>query len=63
MFRIGGMRVAGMRPTWWTAARKEEVWQRWKAGESAADIARALEKKSSSPVRMSAPSETIRKWM
>ena len=48
MFRIGGMGVAGMRPTWWTAARKEEVWQRWKAGESAADIARALEKKSGS---------------
>ena len=42
------MGVAGMRPTWWTAARKEEVWQRWKAGESAADIARALEKKSGS---------------
>ncbi len=48
LLRIGGMGVAGLRPTWWTAARKEEVWERWKAGESATDIARALEKKSGS---------------
>ncbi len=41
--------MAGMRPTtWWTAARKEEVWERWKAGQSATDIARALQKKSGS---------------
>lgn len=38
--------MAGTRPTWWTATRKEEVWERWKAGESATDIARALEKRS-----------------
>lgn len=49
MFGIGGIGVVGSRPaTWWTAARKEEVWRRWKAGESATDIARALEKKSGS---------------
>jgi hypothetical protein len=30
--------------TWWTATRKEEVWERWKAGQSAAEIARALGK-------------------
>jgi len=48
LFGIGGTGVASTRPTWWTAARKEEVWERWKAGESASDIARALEKKSGS---------------
>ncbi len=44
------MGMVGMRPTttWWTAARKEEVWRRWKAGESASEIARALQKKSGS---------------
>lgn len=42
--------MAGLRPatSWWTAACKEEVWRRWKAGESASEIARALHKKSGS---------------
>jgi IS30 family transposase len=34
--------------TWWTATRKDEVWERWKAGESGAEIARALGKRSGS---------------
>jgi len=29
-------------------AGKEELWERWEAGESASDIARALEKKPGS---------------
>ena len=51
LLQIGGASVAGSSPsttTWWTAERKEELWRRWKAGESAADIARALNKKSGS---------------
>ena len=31
-----------------SAARKKEMWERWKAGESVSDIARALDKKPGS---------------
>lgn len=50
LFTIGGAGVDGMRPTttWWTMARREEVWELWKAGECAMDIARALKKRSGS---------------
>ena len=44
--------MVGMRPTtttsWWTPARRVEVWELWKAGHCAMDIARALKKKSGS---------------
>ena len=35
---------------WFTAAQKAELWERWKNGQSAAAIARALERKNKSGV-------------
>ena len=31
---------------WFTAAQKAELWERWKNGQSAAAISRALERKN-----------------
>src|SRR4051794_36428429 len=42
--RIGGMGLAKLGRPGLSAARKKELWDRWKAGESISDIARALEK-------------------
>jgi IS30 family transposase len=36
--------VAGLGRPGLSAARKQELWERWKAGESISDIARALKK-------------------
>jgi hypothetical protein len=35
---------------WFTAAQKAELWERWKNGQSAAAIARALERKNKTGV-------------
>src|SRR6516162_4759993 len=35
---------------WFTAAQKAELWERWKNGQSAAAISRALEKKNKTGV-------------
>ena len=35
---------------WFTAAQKAELWERWKNGQSAAAISRALERKKSDPL-------------
>jgi IS30 family transposase len=35
---------------WFTAAQKTELWERWKNGQSAAAIARALERKNKTGV-------------
>jgi hypothetical protein len=35
---------------WLTAAQKAELWERWKNGQSAAAIARALERKNKTGV-------------
>jgi hypothetical protein len=35
---------------WFTAAQKAELWKRWKNGQSAAAISRALEKKNKTGV-------------
>lgn len=43
--RIRGAGVARLdRPRRLCAAGKEELWERWKAGESISDISRALKK-------------------
>ncbi len=42
--RIGGMGVARLGRPGLSAVRKKELWERWKAGESISDIARALQK-------------------
>src|SRR3954467_4855546 len=42
--RIGGMEVANLGRPGLSAVCKKELWDRWKAGESISDIARALEK-------------------
>jgi len=36
--------MAGLGRPGLSAVRKKELWERWKAGESISDIARALEK-------------------
>ena len=35
---------------WFTAAQKAELWERWKNGQSAAAISRALERKNKTGV-------------
>jgi hypothetical protein len=35
---------------WFTAAQKAELWERWKSGQSAAAISRALERKNKTGV-------------
>ncbi|MEJ2376823.1 MAG: hypothetical protein P8Y71_15880 [Pseudolabrys sp.] len=35
---------------WFTAAQKAELWERWKNGQSAAAISRALEKRNKTGV-------------
>ena len=35
---------------WFTAAQKAELWERWKNGQSAAAISRALERKNKAGV-------------
>ncbi len=35
---------------WFTAAHKAELWERWKNGQSAAAISRALERKNKTGV-------------
>ena len=42
--RIGGTDLANLGRAGLPEARKRELWDRWKAGESISDIARALEK-------------------
>src|SRR3954449_13328684 len=42
--RIGGMGLAKLGRPGLSAARKKELWDRWKTGESISHIARALEK-------------------
>src|SRR5215207_8057951 len=42
--RIGGMGMANPGRPGLSAVRKKELWDRWKAGESISDIARALKK-------------------
>ena len=37
---------------WFTAAQKAELWERWKNGQSAAAIARALERKNKTGVEL-----------
>ena len=40
----------GTSPVWFTAAQKAELWERWKNGQSAAAISRALERKNKTGV-------------
>ena len=35
---------------WFTAAQKSELWERWKSGQSAAAISRALDRKNKTGV-------------
>lgn len=42
------IRSTSVHSTWWTFERRQEVWERWKAGECAGSIARALGKRSGS---------------
>jgi len=42
--RIGGVGLARLGRPGLSEARKKELWERWKAGDSTSDIARALKK-------------------
>src|SRR3974390_1372578 len=42
--------MEGNARTWFTLKQKAELWERWKRGQSVADIARALERRNKSGV-------------